>query len=64
MQDFRQVIDAAWESRSTLTPTSAPAALRGAVESVIADLDSGRLRVAEKIDGAWVTHQWVKKAVL
>lgn len=64
MQDYRQVIDAAWESRSTLTPTSAPAALREAVESVIVDLDSGRLRVAEKIDGVWVTHQWVKKAVL
>src|SRR5512142_1473669 len=27
-------------------------------------LDAGRMRVAEKIDGAWVTHQWVKKAVL
>ena len=27
-------------------------------------LDAGKLRVAEKIDGAWVTHQWAKKAVL
>ena len=27
-------------------------------------LDSGALRVAEKIDGQWVTHQWLKKAVL
>jgi 2,3,4,5-tetrahydropyridine-2-carboxylate N-succinyltransferase len=31
---------------------------------VIDALDRGALRVAEKIDGAWVTHQWVKKAVL
>jgi 2,3,4,5-tetrahydropyridine-2-carboxylate N-succinyltransferase len=31
---------------------------------VIGDLDAGRLRVAEKIDGEWFTHQWIKKAVL
>lgn len=31
---------------------------------MIALLDSGALRVAEKIDGQWVTHQWLKKAVL
>lgn len=35
-----------------------------AVNQVIALLDSGALRVAEKIDGQWVTHQWLKKAVL
>jgi len=35
-----------------------------AVESVLADLDAGRLRVAEKIDGAWRTHAWIKQAIL
>jgi 2,3,4,5-tetrahydropyridine-2,6-dicarboxylate N-succinyltransferase len=34
------------------------------VEAVISDLDAGRLRVAEKSGGAWITHQWLKKAVL
>ena len=34
------------------------------IEHVVSDLDAGRLRVAEKVDGTWVTHQWVKKAVL
>ncbi|VTP64190.1 2,3,4,5-tetrahydropyridine-2,6-dicarboxylate N-succinyltransferase [Leclercia adecarboxylata] len=37
---------------------------REAVNQVISLLDSGALRVAEKIDGQWVTHQWLKKAVL
>ncbi|HEX7328541.1 MAG TPA: 2,3,4,5-tetrahydropyridine-2,6-dicarboxylate N-succinyltransferase [Casimicrobiaceae bacterium] len=64
MHDLEQVIDAAWETRAALTPSSAPAALREAVEAVIAGLDAGRLRVAEKVDGAWVTRQWIKKAVL
>ena len=38
--------------------------MRSAVEEVLASLDNGSLRVAQKIDGEWVVHQWVKKAVL
>ena len=34
------------------------------MRQVIDQLDAGTLRVAEKIDGTWTTHQWVKKAVL
>ena len=47
-----------------LSPATAPAAVRDAVAHVIGELDAGRLRVAEKRDGAWITHQWIKKAVL
>jgi len=57
----QQVIDEAWEGRASLKPTPA---LRDAVEEVIAGLDAGRLRVAEKSAGQWATHQWIKKAVL
>ena len=34
------------------------------MQTLLAALDAGVLRVAEKIDGAWVTHQTLKKAVL
>jgi len=64
MESLQQAIDGAWEARSTLTAATAPAAVRDAVAHVIGELDGGRLRVAEKIDGAWMTHQWIKKAVL
>ena len=64
MQHLAQVIEQAWENRATLTPTAADAAVRSAVNDTLAALDAGQLRVAEKIDGQWVTHQWVKKAVL
>jgi 2,3,4,5-tetrahydropyridine-2-carboxylate N-succinyltransferase len=64
MESLQQTIESAWEARSTLTVASAPAAVREAVAHVIGELDGGRLRVAEKIDGAWTTHQWIKKAVL
>jgi len=64
MSNLSSTIDAAWESRAQLSSDAAPAVVREAVEHVIAELDGGRLRVAEKVDGSWVTHQWVKKAVL
>ena len=49
--------------RQELSPQSAPTTI-AAIESVIGDLDAGKLRVAEKIAGEWFTHQWIKKAVL
>jgi 2,3,4,5-tetrahydropyridine-2-carboxylate N-succinyltransferase len=57
-------INDSWEARSSLSPADAPAAVRKAVDDVIARLDAGELRVAEKRDGEWIVHQWVKKAVL
>jgi 2,3,4,5-tetrahydropyridine-2-carboxylate N-succinyltransferase len=64
MDQLQQTIDAAWERRTELDPTSVPKAIRDAVETAIAELDAGRLRVAEKRGAEWVTHQWLKKAVL
>ncbi|MFN3416811.1 MAG: 2,3,4,5-tetrahydropyridine-2,6-dicarboxylate N-succinyltransferase [Caldimonas sp.] len=63
-QALEAVINQAWDDRAALSPSAAAPEVREAVESVIADLNKGRLRVAEKIDGAWTTHQWIKKAVL
>src|SRR5690242_21252608 len=64
MDPLQATIDAAWEGRAGLTPAGASAEVREAVDHVIDALDAGRLRVAEKRDGAWITHQWIKKAVL
>ena len=64
MSSARATIERAFDERASLSPATAPAEVRDAVAQVIADLDAGRVRVAEKIDGAWVTHQWIKKAVL
>src|SRR3954453_14788529 len=64
METLQSTIDAAWEGRAELAPGRAPAAVVAAVDEVIDALDAGRLRVAEKRDGEWITHQWIKKAVL
>src|SRR6185436_17188195 len=61
---LESVIDAAFERRADISPSSVPADLADALGRIISDLNDGRLRVAEKIDGQWVTHQWLKKAVL
>ena len=58
------MIDAAFERRADISPVSAPRELLGALDEVVDALNAGRLRVAEKIDGVWTTHQWIKKAVL
>ena len=60
----QEAIEQAWEQRSQLNSESAPQALRDAIDQTLAQLDTGRLRVAEKREGAWIVHQWLKKAVL
>ena len=62
--DLQTTIEQGWEARSTISPKEADASIREAVEHAIDALDTGRLRVAEKVDGNWVVHQWLKKAVL
>jgi 2,3,4,5-tetrahydropyridine-2,6-dicarboxylate N-succinyltransferase len=72
MTDPRQaLIESAWDNRQALSPSAAPQDVRQAVESVLADLDAGTLRVATRsadtaAEGAarWNVHQWIKKAVL
>jgi 2,3,4,5-tetrahydropyridine-2,6-dicarboxylate N-succinyltransferase len=64
MKKLVGLIEEGWDKRSALNPGNAPRALREAVEEVIVGLDAGKLRVAEKTGGEWVTHQWIKKAVL
>jgi 2,3,4,5-tetrahydropyridine-2-carboxylate N-succinyltransferase len=61
--DLAQTIDDAFEARAEIGfDTQGP--VREAVEQALALLDSGKARVAEKIDGVWHVHQWLKKAVL
>src|SRR5574343_278478 len=60
---LQATIEELWDRRPELSPQSAPTTI-AAIESVIADLDAGKLRVAEKLGGEWFTHQWIKKAVL
>ena len=61
---FTAIIEDLWERRTEISVATATKEQLRAIEHVIDELDQGKLRVAEKIDGEWVTHQWIKKAVL
>ena len=60
---LQTIIEAAWDQRETISPATR-GEVREAVATALDLLDSGKARVAEKTGGAWVVHQWLKKAVL
>jgi 2,3,4,5-tetrahydropyridine-2-carboxylate N-succinyltransferase len=63
LADLETEITAAWDARDGLNPaTTGP--VRTAVEETLLLIDAGKARVSEKVAGEWVTHQWLKKAVL
>jgi len=63
MSDLAAAIEAAWDSRDSVTPASSDVA--ALVEQALELLDSGQARVAEPDgNGGWTVNQWLKKAVL
>ena len=61
--NIKSVIEEAWENRAGFDLTSTGEAVE-AVRKTLSNLDTGKLRVAEKKDDVWVVHQWIKKAIL
>jgi 2,3,4,5-tetrahydropyridine-2-carboxylate N-succinyltransferase len=60
---LQDTITAAWEKRTEFNMQS-QGDVRQAVDAVLAGLDSGKLRVAEKTAAGWQVNQWVKQAIL
>jgi 2,3,4,5-tetrahydropyridine-2,6-dicarboxylate N-succinyltransferase len=60
---LQATIERAWEERDGIGPETR-GEVRLAVDKAIAALDCGEARIAEKVDGEWIVHQWLKKAVL
>ena len=58
--NLKKLIDNAWNNRSLLKDRTTI----NSIETVINSLDKGEIRVAEKINNEWVTHEWIKKAVV
>ena len=64
LSHLESVIESAWEDRADVSAAT-HGDVRDAVETALALLDSGQARVASRgEDGVWITHQWLKKAVL
>lgn len=58
--ELRDIIERAWNDRSLLKDKEVILAIK----TIIEDLDSGSLRVAEPTLEGWIVNEWVKKAVI
>ena len=63
MPEFEKIINNAWENKDQVNQNS-DKSLKDTINQIIEDLDSGKVRVAEKINNEWVTHQHIKKAIM
>jgi 2,3,4,5-tetrahydropyridine-2-carboxylate N-succinyltransferase len=59
-QDFRKLIEEAWQNRELLKNKETESAIR----HIINDLDLGKLRIAEPTSNGWQVNEWLKKAVI
>ena len=64
MQHLKSIIEDAFKHRTNITPINVNIKTRNAINEIIKLLDNGVLRISEKINSKWITHQWLKQAVL
>ena len=64
VQQLREILEAAFEQRASLSAGRTSRELDAALEECLERLDRGELRVAQPGDGGWVVNEWLKKAVL
>ena len=63
MNNLEKIINEAWEKKDQVNKNS-DKSLIDSINQIITELDKGTIRVAEKINGEWTTHQYIKKAVM
>jgi len=63
MSDLEKIINQAWEKKDQINKNS-DKSIVDSINKIIEDLDQGNIRVAEKINGEWITHQHIKKAIM
>lgn len=64
MKTLQNTIEIAFANCDSFSSNNTPTEIRAAISETIYLLDSGKIRVAEKINNSWVTHEWIKKAIL
>ena len=63
MSNIEKIINDAWENKGQINQNSDKSII-DSINKIIEDLDQGKARVAEKIDGKLITHQHIKKAIM
>ena len=60
---LEKIINDAWEIKDQISPSS-DQKLKDAINQIITDLDSGKVRAAEKVNGQWIAHQHIKLSLI
>ena len=60
--ELKQVIENFWDEKKSIN--SGNTNLTKTINVVLDQLDRGIIRVCEKHNGEWITHEWIKKAIL
>ena len=63
MSNLENIISKAFEDRENINVNTS-GEIRDAVDKTLNQLDSGIIRVCEKINNKWIVNQWIKKAIL
>ena len=64
MRDLQSIIEDIFAKKESLSSKNIEPNALEAIQEVIQGLEDGKLRAAEKINNAWITHEWIKKAIL
>lgn len=64
LSHLETTITSAFDDRQQLNSSNCPTDIRDAVDQCFKLLDTGKIRVSEKVNGKWQVNTWVKKAVL
>lgn len=62
--NLETIINHAFDERASLSPAAVPTDIKNAIQETLELLNTGQIRVAEKVNQQWKTNEWVKKAVL
>ena len=60
MNNLEKIINEAWDKKDQINKDSDKSII-DAINEIIEKLDNGTVRVAEKINQQWITHQYIKK---
>ncbi|CAD83340.1 2,3,4,5-tetrahydropyridine-2-carboxylate N-succinyltransferase [Candidatus Blochmanniella floridana] len=64
IQKLQKIIEHYFIKQQNISKNNIDLNLRNTVQEVIDNLNNGILRVSEKINNKWITHQWIKKAII
>ncbi|WP_159714378.1 2,3,4,5-tetrahydropyridine-2,6-dicarboxylate N-succinyltransferase [Blochmannia endosymbiont of Camponotus nipponensis] len=64
MNQLQNIIENAFERKEHISKNNIEPILNNAIQKIMDGLDNGTLRISEKIHNIWITHQWIKKAII